>query len=56
MCLKVLKTPQVDRLSGPELPYDDPHHRVVGTCREVTVGRIAAEIDELANHVLNVGS
>ena len=56
MCLEILKTPQVDRLAGAELPHDDPHHRVVGAGREVTVRRIAAEIDELANHVLDVGS
>ncbi len=56
MCLEILKTPQVDRLASPELPHDDPHHGVVGTGREVTIRRIAAEVDELADHILDVRS
>ena len=56
MCLEILKTPQVDRLASPELPHDDPHHGVVGTGREVAIRRIAAEVDELADHILDVGS
>jgi hypothetical protein len=56
MCLEILKTPQVDRLASPELPHDDPRHRVVRTGRQVAIRRIAAEIDELANYVLDIGS
>ena len=54
--LEILKTPQVDRLACPQLPHDDPHHGVVGAGREVAEGRIAAEVDELADHVVDVGS
>ena len=56
MCLEILKTPQVNGLAGPELPHDDPYHRVVRTRREVAKRRIAAKVDELADHVLDVGS
>ena len=56
MGLEILKTPQVDRLARPELPHDDPHHGVVGAGREVAIRRIAAEVDELADHILDVGS
>ena len=56
MCLEILEAPQVDRLSGPELPHDDPHHGIVGTGGEMAIGRIAAEVDELADQILDVGS
>ena len=56
MCLEILKTPQVNRLASPELPHDDPHHGVVRTGREVAKRRIAAEVDELADHILDIGS
>ena len=56
VCLEILKTPQVDRLASPELPHDDPHHGVVRPGREVAIRRIAAEVDELADHILDVGS
>jgi hypothetical protein len=49
MDLEILKTAQVDRLAGAELPHDDPHHGVVGAGRQVAVRRIAAEVDELAD-------
>ena len=56
MGLEILKTPQVDRLARPELAHDDPHHGVVRTRREVAIRRIAAKVDELADHILDVGS
>ena len=56
MCLEILKTPQVNRLTRPELPHNDPHHGVVRTRREVAKRRIAAKVDELAEHVLDIGS
>jgi hypothetical protein len=56
MCLEILKTSQVDRLAGAELPHDDAHHGVVRAGREVAKGRVAAEVDELADHILEVGS
>ena len=56
MCLEILKTPQVNGLARPELPHDDPYHGVVRTRREVAKRRIAAKVDELADHVLDIGS
>jgi hypothetical protein len=56
MGLEILKTPQVYRLTSAESPHDDPHHRVVCARRKVAKGRIAAEVDELANQILDVGS
>ena len=56
MGLEILQPPQVDRLARPELAHDDPHHGVVGPGREVAVRRIAAEVDELADQILDVGS
>src|SRR5262249_54449758 len=38
------------------LPHDDPHNGVVCTGRKVAVRRIAAEVDELADHILDVSS
>jgi hypothetical protein len=55
MRLEVLKAPQIDRLAGPELPHNDPHHGVVRAGREVAIRRVSAEVDELADHVLDVG-
>jgi hypothetical protein len=56
MRLEILKAPQVDRLARAELAHDDPDLGVVGPRGEVAVGRIAAEVDELAEDVLDVGS
>ena len=55
MGLEILKAPQVDRLARTQLAHDDPHLGVIGPGREVAIGRIAAEIDELADQILNVG-
>jgi len=54
--LEILKTPQVDRLARAELAHDDPHLGVVGPGRQVAIRRIAAEVDELADQILDVGS
>src|ERR1700734_889750 len=56
MRLEILKTAQVDRLAGPQLPHDDPDHGVVRAGRDVPVRRIAAEVDELADHIFDVCS
>ena len=56
MRLEILKAPQVDRLARAELAHDDPDLGVVGPRGEVAVGRIAAEVDELAEHILDVSS
>jgi len=55
MGLEILKTPQVHRLARAQLAHDDPHHRVIGPGRQMTIGRITAEIDELADQILDIG-
>jgi hypothetical protein len=53
--LEIPKAPQVYRFARPEFSHDDPWFRVISAGCEVSVHRITAEIDELADYVLNIG-
>ena len=55
MSLEILQPPQVHRLARAQLAHDDPHHRVISPGRQVTISRITAEIDELADQILDIG-